>query len=432
MISRRLNGRPRNYKNKREFVQVNYQEPRRRLRRYGISAGLGVMAFAATAQAAVDFNAEARLGADHNSNVFQRPNDLPPFASTGNTALGDRILRYFAGGTADFSFGLDKLSLLAQGERFDYDRFSTLNHYATRLAAAFDWYLGPRLNGTFNYAQRRDMAPLADTFSEVLEIQSEKTASATLRYALTPRWRLEFQPVWHDLHSPLPLYPEFGYKETSAAGALKYLGIQKLTFGARVEYLDGRYHGIVGATRYHQTTGLLTAEYAVSGFSSFNAQAGYTKRANNSVDNAVVVNQVSDTKAFTGALGFHRDLSVKTSVDFRVFREVESYIAGANSQIGTGGDAALVWKPDVKFTLSVRYRMATQSIQGTLAIAEFNNRTDHVKTGEVDLDYHMFRWLTLRPYFRRDVRSSNFTEANFNATLVGIEVTGHLKEQELK
>jgi hypothetical protein len=390
------------------------------------------MAAAAAAQSAVDFNAQARVGVDHNSNVFQRPNDEPPFAGTGNTELGDRILRYFAGGTADFSFGLDKLSLIAQGERFDYDRFGTLNHYATRVGASFDWYIGPRLNGTLDYTQRRDMAPLADTLSEILEIQTEKTASALFRYLLTPRWRLEFQPLWHDLESPLPLYPDFGYKETSATGALKYLGIQKLTFGARVEYLDGQYHGIVNATRYHQTTAQLTADYAVSGFSSFNGQAGYTKRSNDFASDVVVVNELGDTKAFTGALGFHRALSVKTSADFRVFREVESYVAGANSQIGTGGEATLVWKPDVKFALSVRYRMVKYAIQGTLAIANFNNRTDHEKTGEIGVDYHMFRWLTLRPYFLRDVRTSNFHDANFNSTLVGIELTAHLKEQEMK
>lgn len=432
IIPKRLNDRPRQYKNKREFLQVMHQERRRRLRLFRVCAGLAAMAAAAAAPAAVDFNAQARVAADHDSNVFQRPNDLPPFAASGNTALGDRLLRYFAGGMAEVSFGLDKLSLVAQGERFDYDRFTALNHYATRLGGSLDWYLGPRLNGTIEYTQRRDMAPLADTLSEILEIQNEKTASALVRYVLTPRWRLEFQPLWHDLESPLPLYPDFGYKETSATGALKYLGVQKLTFGARVEYLDGRYHGIVNATRYHQTTAQLTADYAVSGFSSFNGQAGYTKRANDFENNANVANQLGDTKAFTGALGFHRAFSVKTSADLRVFREVESYVAGANSQIGTGGEASLVWKPDVRFTLSVRYRMATESIQGTIAIADFNNRTDHVKLGEVGVEYHMFRWLTLRPHFRREVRTSNFHAANFNSTLVGIELTGHLKEQEMK
>jgi hypothetical protein len=107
-------------------------------------------------------------------------------------------------------------------------------------------------------------------------------------------------------------------------------------------------------------------------------------------------------------------------------------VAGANSEISTGGEASLQWKPDVKFTLVLRYRMATQSIQGTLAIANFTNRTDRVNNGELDVEYHMFKWLTLRPYYVRDLRRSNFHDANFNSTVVGLDLIAHLKEQALQ
>jgi len=391
-----------------------------------------LLASAHLTQAAVDFNPRATVSVTHNTNVFSRPTDEPPFSQTGNTELGDTILRYLVGTTADISWGLDRLSLSAQGERFDYNRFDQLTHFESKFGGSFEWYLGPRLNGTLSYTQQRTMAPLADTLSEQLAIQTDKVTSGDFRYLLTPHWRIDLQPVWHDFESPLPLYPDFGNKETSLTVALKYLGIHKLTSGLRVQYMDGRYHGIVDANRYHQTTAQLTANYAVSGFSSFDGALGYTNRKNDFAANQVVANQLGDTKAFTGALGFHRALSVKTSADLRLFREVESYVAGANSQIGTGGEASLQWKPDVKFTVVLRYRMATQSIQGTLAIANFTNRTDHVRNGEMDVEYHMYKWLTLRPYYVRDLRRSNFHDANFNSTVVGIDLTAQLKEQAPK
>jgi hypothetical protein len=412
---------------------VNDQLPWRRcLPTVPLCGAIVLLASAGLTQAAVDFNPRATVSATHNTNVFSRPTDEPPFAQTGNTELGDTILRYLVGTTADISWGLDRLSLTAQGERFDYNRFDQLTHYESKFGGSFEWYLGPRANGTLSYTQQRTMAPLADTLSEQLAIQTDKVTSGDFRYLLTPRWRIDLQPVWHDFESPLPLYPDFGNKETSLTVALKYLGIHKLTSGLRVQYMDGRYHGIVDATRYHQTTAQLTANYAVSGFSSFDGALGYTNRKNDFAPNQVVANQLGDTKAFTGALGFHRALSVKTSADLRLFREVESYVAGANSQIGTGGEASLQWKPDVKFTVIVRYRMATQSIQGTLAIANFTNRTDHVRNGEVDVEYHVYKWLKLRPYYVRDLRRSNFHDANFNSTVVGIDLTAQLKEQAPK
>ena len=382
------------------------------------------------AHAAIDFNPQAAVSASHNTNVFSRSTDEPPFAATGNTQLGDTILRYLLASTADISWGLDRLTLTAQGERFDYNRFKELNHFESKFGGTFDWYLGPRLNGTLNYTQQRIMAPLADTLSEQLAIQTDKVTSGDFRYLLTPRWRIDLQPMWHDFESPLPLYPDFGDKETSLVAALKYLGIHRLTSGLRIEYMDGRYHGIINATRYHQATAQLTANYAVSGFSSFDAALGYTNRKNDFATNQLVANQLGDTKAFTGSLGLHRAFSVKTSADLRVFREVESYVAGANSQITTGGEGSVQWKPDVKFTVVLRYRIATQSIQGTLAIDNFANRTDHVHHGEVDVEYHMLKWLTLRPYYVRDLRGSNFHDANFNSTVVGLDLIAHLKEQQ--
>jgi hypothetical protein len=397
-----------------------------------LCAALVLLAGAGRAHAAIDFNPQVAVSASHNTNVFSRSTDQPPFAATGNTQLGDTILRYLVGSTADISWGLDRLTLTAQGEHFDYNRFKELNHYESKFGVSFEWYLGPRLNGTLDYTQRRTMAPLADTLSEQLAIQTDKVTSGDFRYLLTPRWRIDLQPLWHDFESPLPLYPNFGDKETSLIVALKYLGIHRLTSGLRIEYMDGRYHGIIDATRYHQTTAQLTANYAVSGFSSFDGALGYTNRKNDFAANQLVANQLGDTKAFTGSLGLHRAFSVKTSADLRLFREVESYVAGANSEISTGGEASLQWKPDVKFTLVLRYRMATQSIQGTLAIANFTNRTDRVNNGELDVEYHMFKWLTLRPYYVRDLRRSNFHDANFNSTVVGLDLIAHLKEQALQ
>jgi hypothetical protein len=392
------------------------------------------IAFVPRAQAALDFNPVATATLIHDSNVFARPSDEPPFVSRGNTELGDTIQRYLIGATADFTWGLDRLSLNAQGERFDYNRFDELNHYANKFGGAFDWFSGGLLDGTVSYSQARQMAPLADTLSEQLELQTDKSASAAFRLHVSARWRLDLTPTWHQFDSPLPDFADFGYRETGGSAAINYLGIQKLTAGVRVEYLSGRYFGIVDATRYHQTTGQLTADYAVSGFSSFNAQAGYTQRRNTLIDPDTAIDAagggpaglVGNTTTFTGQLGFRRQLSVKTSVNLRVFREVDSYVAGANSEIGTGGEANVEWKPDVKFTVTLRYRMATESIQGTLVTQNVDNRTDHTRNGQFDVEYHIRRWLTLRPFYIYDARGSNFHEARFVANVVGVDLTAHL------
>jgi hypothetical protein len=41
--------------------------------------------------------------------------------------------------------------------------------------------------------------------------------------------------------------------------------------------------------------------------------------------------------------------------------------------------------------------------------------------------YYARKWLTLRPYVTRNQRSSNFKDANFTATLVGVDLTARLQ-----
>jgi hypothetical protein len=401
------------------------------------AAAGGLVLAAAPATASVDFNPLASVSTVYNSNVFARPSDEPPFVERGNTQLGDFVTRYLVSGTADFAFAGDKLSLNAQGSRFQYNRFDELSHYESKFGGSFTWHLGLAVDGSLSYSQNRLMAPLADILSDQLEIETEKIASGSLRILLTPRWRLDLLPTWHNFESPLPQYPDFGFQESGGSASINYLGIEKLTAGLREEYLNGSYHHIAAATRYHQTISELTASYAVTGFSSFDGQAGFTQRNSSLVNPADAGGPVAGTggvvgktTAFTGSLGFRRVFSVKTSATLRIFREVDSYVAGANSEIGTGGELGVKWDPDLKVSVTARYRMSTQSIQGGVAISDFNTRSDRVKHAELGVDYQALHWLTIRPYAMRDIRTSNFHDANFNSTVVGIDFTAQLHPQQ--
>jgi hypothetical protein len=405
--------------------------PRPRRGAWVTLAAACVLAGSPGARALTDFSPYATAGVQHNSNVFARSADDPPFAQNGNTELGDTIYNYLGGADLDIAWERDHLKLNAEAEHFNYDRFSELDHTEYKGSADFDWHLGPVVDGSLVYKQTRIMSPLQDTLSDQLEMQTERTGTATVRVLITPQWRFDIAPSWHELQAPLPQYPEFGLRETGGAASLNYLGINKLTAGLRVEYTDGSYTHILDATNYHQTSEELTATYALTGLSSFDGQLGLTQRDSSLVNPADALTLagaeggfVGRTTAFTGSLGLTRQLSVKTSVNVRVFREVSSYTAGANSEIGTGGEAGVTWSPDVKFTFNLHYRQETQSIQGALVNDnDVVNRVDHLRAIDFFVKYHFTDWLTLRPYVSRDSRSSNVEDVSYNATLVGVDLT---------
>jgi hypothetical protein len=385
------------------------------------------------ASALTTFNPFATVTVEHHSNIFQRPSDAPPQLGLRNGPFGDTITRYLVGASVDLTWGLDALSFSAQGSRYDYDHYGNLKHNDSRFGGLFKWHLGPIVDGNLEYSQTKSMTPLGDTLSQQLEIQTDKLLSGLVRIRVMPLWRVDLQPTWREFDLPLPAFPLFGYRETGLAGSINYLGISKLTAGLRLEYINGAYHHIAAATKYDQKIAQLTANYAVTNLSSFDMQAGYTWR-NTNLANGADANLISsglagfvgNTTAFTGSLGFTRRLSVKTSVSVKAFREVDSYVAGANSEISTGSEASIKWDPDVKFRVILSYRYARQAIQGDLAIAQFADRTDRTQDGRLSVEYRARRWLSLRPYAERQTRSSNLHAANFNDTVVGIDLTARL------
>ena len=397
-----------------------------------LCAGLACLCGPRQAYAVAYFNPFATINVEHSSNIFSLPDKeaLGPGAS-----YEDTITRYIVGSTADFDWGLDKLTLNAQGSRYQYADNTELSHFESKFGGLLEWRLSPIFSGRFDYSQGRTLSAPGDTLSQQLQIQTDRIAQAAFRLLITPRWRFDLEPEWHQLDSPLPQYPEFGYRESSAAASILYLGINKLTAGVRAAYLDGSFHHIVDATKYNQKTAELTSNYAVTGLTTFDMHIGYTWR-NASLENPAdamdfgggTVGALGNTKAFTGALGFSRHLSVKTGINFKVFREVDSYAAGANPDISTGVEGALKWDPDFRFSFGLRYRYARQSIQGTQIISDFTDRADRLNEAELSVKYAIFRWLSVRPYGSRYTRSSNLARASYNATVVGIDLTAQLHQ----
>ena len=396
-----------------------------------VGAGLLFAYGPPTACANTDINPFATVNVEHSSNIFQLPDKE---ALSPGSSYEDTLIRAIAGSTADFDWGPERLALNAQLARLQYSQNDSLSHYENAFGGKFDWLAGPVFSSTLDYSQAHTISAPGNTLSEQLEMQTDHKARATFRYLITPRIRLDLEPEWHQLDSPLPLFPDFGYRETSAAASLLYMGMAKLWSGVRYSYLDGSYHHIQDATRYDQQIIELTSTYAVTNITSFDFRAGYTRRNTGLVnpadatDPAIAANTgaLGSTKGFTGSLGLSRHLTVKTGVNLRAFREVSSFGAGANSDVSTGVEGGVSWNPDFRFTINAHYRYAREKIEGVQVITQFADRSDKINAYELSVEYHALRWLSVRPYASRYTRSSNLARASYNATIAGIDFTARL------
>ena len=394
------------------------------------------------ALAASNFSPYATFGYEHDSNIFLAPSDAADLAPAGITGLGDSILDYKAGLSSEMDFGPDSFTLDGSATRDQYDRFSYLSHYEYLLDANLHWQLTRVVEATFLYDQSRYMPSFTYTLTTALLLDTDRMADVAVRVLVTPEWRLDLTPVVHEVTTPLPGFSDFKLVEKTGVVGIDYLGLGRLTAGLQFTDDIGRYEEIADATRYTQHEFDFTANYRVSGFSTFSANAGYTSRNSevNPADSVPVPVGLGDvagyagivgkTSGATGSLTYARQITGKTSATLSIFRRVDSYIAGANPEIGTGGTVGLTWKADPKFTLGLTGGFTRDQIKGGLIEAEEAgafNRTDNTKTAGFEVRYLALSWLTVRPYVSWAKASSSFALGNYSVTIFGIDVTGRLR-----
>ena len=381
----------------------------------------------------IGFSPFATLGYQYDTNVFMRPSGSVLFVGQGSTGLSDSIVSYQGGFSETAGAGPQHLSLEADATRDQYDRFSYLNHFDYNFGGLLDWRLGPVVDGTATYRQSRFMADFFNTFSTALLVDTAKNGSVTVRVLITPEWRLDLTPGMQELDTPLVAYPDFRTFDKIGIAGLNYLGFGKLTAGLQFTYDDGRYEGIAAATRYQQREADLTANYKVSGLSTFVASAGYTRRSSepNPAD-AVPVSggggligygSLGETSSATGSVSYNRKLTGKTSVSLTLFRRVDSYSAGANPEVGTGGSVGASWNADPKIIVNLNYGLTREQVQGGLVVVNAPNLSQRQQNAQFEVRYKLLTWLTVRPYVSWTRQTSTFTLANYSATIVGIDVT---------
>lgn len=364
------------------------------------------------------------ISVERDSNVFS----LPSAGTEGITSLGDTISEFLAGVNTDFDWGQDSLKLNVEGRHFLYDHYGYLDHNEYTGGGVLDWHLGPVVETQLSYTQSQAAANFADTLTTQLELDTTRTGEARFRILVTPEWRLELIPKEHEEDMPLPEYPDFQLRETWGSAAIEYLGISKLTAGLQADYVSGEYSGISDATQYHQDSAEFTAAYNVTDKSNFSGNIGYTEREtslNESGSVGLVTEVLGDTgnsATVTGQFAYSLKLTAKTQVSVAVFRDIDSYVAGANSEIGTGGSIGLKWSPDFRFTFDLSYRTEHDTIAGDLVLEDITDRSDRLNSSKFQVTYTALSWLKVLAFVSHDQRSSNLAAAEYVDTIVGLQL----------
>ncbi|MEP6886479.1 MAG: outer membrane beta-barrel protein [Gammaproteobacteria bacterium] len=381
------------------------------------AAVFGLMAIAAPqfSRAQMTFNPYVDARVEHDSNVFRAPNSATLLASNGDATLGDTDERYVAGLNGNYLWGLQQLTAQLEGRHQEFNHYSDLNHSEYLADVSLNWKLTRLLDGLFDFRQERAMAPFALDNSNQLTINVDRTISGKMNVNVSPDWRVETGLYSHTLHAPLRGYPDFVERDLGSHLALDHVGTSDLTYGLAFDRIDGKLEEAPNVGPFTQNSVQLTLKYSASALTKLNAAAGYSRRDQTSTNG-------SSASAFTGNLGYTRQLTGKTSVNLQLVRAVNTYVAAGASEIDTTATAGLNWQATYKLAVAASFSITHSAFVGqAVPGSNADGRVDRLPSQLLSVNYQALRRLLLQASFNHQTRSSNVDLFTFNDTTYGIE-----------
>jgi hypothetical protein len=388
---------------------------------WGLAANL-LLPVAAFAQSTLSVYASPQY--EYSTNVYFLPSGTP-VPGTTDTRHGDGYVVYRGGFNADYQVSEQDFFVHLDAADYQYQHFTQLNRDEYQADAGWRWWLSRDLTGSFDVSRSRSMLPFSSLLQEqdTPVLQTAQKEAATVKYQFNPDWRVDGSVSENKTTSPVPAAALLNLKETSLSTMLTYTQNVRLTGGGRVTYVSGQYEdGVTSlAPTYHEIELAGVANYAAKGLSSFSGALGYTRRSSTSGFNSV--------SSVTGSLDYKRELTGKTSMDLSLTRAVNSNISNTGSEVDTTAAGSLKWQATYKIGVSLGYSWTQRFLPGqngsATALVDIGpDRTDHQQYAFLNVDYQVLRWLVVRPYANFQTRSSNALDGTYNATIVGIVVTG--------
>ena len=368
------------------------------------------------------FNGKAAATAQYqsDSNVF----DLNSGFGTPSLANGrsDTYYAYGAQFDSKYNWSRQEFYANASASRYEYKRFTDLDHLGYIFNGGLRWILGPLLDGRLDVMRTRNMVPFYNLAGNVsglspltLSILTEQRETAEIGMPLTTVWRLEGSGFMSKMTQPVVGAPDLQLNQKSGTAALKYLGITGLTSGLSATYLKGDYEGSTTQLNpsYNQITVGLLAKYKRAR-TTFDGQLGYSRRQS--------ANAFDNTSGFTGLVDFTDQITARTSITLKADRLINNYVLNAGSEIDTDLGGNLVWQATYKSAFTVGYTFSYRDFPGQGNNPVGSRRVDIQEYATFGINYQPRQWLLIKPYYNAQTRRSTLVGGHFSSTIWGVNL----------
>ncbi|MDP3857929.1 MAG: hypothetical protein Q8Q73_09230 [Stagnimonas sp.] len=388
--------------------------------RHGAAWALVALLAAPAAQAlSLELKPSAHAELRNDDNIFRAP-DQPGVGAAPK--VSDTLSQYGAGARLTLRHSLQSVEFRGEYDHVDYADQDQLDHDRYRLAAEARLAYGANWGAELKAGRQRRLENFAyrdDTQPGFVRLD---TASAELRYALTPRWTASARGDRYASRASLLSSRDYDLTETGAEVGGEYRRNGYSSLGLFLRQVEGEFPSRVvlpGDGRekdYRQRSLILRAGYTPSGLSDFAAQLGYTQRRHDVAD-------VADFSGLTGRLGYTRRLSGRTRLKAEAYRDLY-YVEEVNANYveNLGLSLSADWRYSAKLSFAAALQRVQSDYRGASGIAAAGEpRSDDLLSLSLGADYRPFYRFSVLPEYRHERRGSNALNSDYTYSTIGVD-----------
>lgn len=355
---------------------------------------------------------------------------LPEIWVQGGVMRDDNILRQQANERSDTVtrlgagirhearvIGRQRVALEARIDRYNFDRFSQLDHTAYGLLADWRWEVGNDLSGSLGYSRRRQLVDIGELQAAVRDLVTENRFFGNAAYRLSPSWRVR-GGVEHT-RGDRSVGQQAENRATGITVGTDYVTALNNFVGVEMRAAkgDAPVRELVAGTLvdndYKEREISLVAGYAPSAALRFGGRIGRTHREYTQLAGR-------DFKGTTWRMNADWLPGGKTNLGFSVYKEPRSIIDIAASHVLVKGMSfGPSWAPTAKLVFSGRVFREEREYQGDPALQLVPGtpmRDETLRGIRLAVGWEIQRGIEISGAVDRGERSSNIAGRGYDFT----------------
>jgi len=373
------------------------------------------------------FNVYAADQESFDNNLFRLPSSVTDVSGAvgANASRQDHINSASAGLDGQWNLGRQIVAVNLRADDNRYARNTDLNNVSSSDKVVWNWALADSLSGQVGADYTRSIASFVNTNVYTRNLVSQAEYFGGARYQVGPRWAIFGGVLQANTRLSALASKANNSDRKSVEFGTEYATGAKDSVGLEYRYTDTTYPNALVATAspfspdYKEDRARAYVIYALSDKTLVDASAGYLRRDYPS-------HAVGGYSGAIGRASIQWQPSEKTQLVAVGWRELHAYpTAESDYYVSDGVSVSPIWTASEKINISLLFSSEKQDYIGsTPGIAVEDTRHDKVFAEQVAAIYTPIKFLILNFSIRREQRSSNQNQFEYNDTLAAVGVTG--------